>query len=165
MAKIYNSDCIKGLQKNAGIQQNVDKTPNELAEKIVPTFETNPLILTPMNVVAAAGSAASGTTTIYTTPSVNDFYLTNMNVAYTCNAASDNNQIFARVTPQISNAITTILKLVRETGAAGSDHAQITFNPPLLLAKNSTITLSGTFTAGTMTKECQICGIEIFSSA
>ena len=40
MAKIYNSDCTKGLAQNASIQQNVDKVPNELAEKIVPTFET-----------------------------------------------------------------------------------------------------------------------------
>ena len=87
MATIYNSDLTKGLQKNAKIQINVDSVPNKLAEKVVPTMETNPQLLRVCNIVRS-GTAVNTTATIYSTPTNKDFYLTSIELAHDSGAGS-----------------------------------------------------------------------------
>ncbi len=88
MAKIYNSDVTKGLADSAGIQINTDKIPNELAEKIVPTFETNPEQLRKTTIVVHNTGTNATATTIYTTPANQDFYLTGYDLSLSKTAAA-----------------------------------------------------------------------------
>lgn len=86
MAQIHNSDLIKGMAENAKIQQNVDRIPNQLADKVVPTMETNPALLKTANVVRYVDTNID--TTIYTTPSDRDFYLTGISYSLAKDALS-----------------------------------------------------------------------------
>lgn len=45
MAQIYNSQLTKELIEAVKIQTSHDKVPNEIADKVIPTVETNPRLL------------------------------------------------------------------------------------------------------------------------
>lgn len=139
MAKIYNSDVTKGLAQNAGIQINVDKVPNELAEKIVPTFETNPDKLRKITIVRSGTGAA----TIYTTPTDRDFYLCAAHLSLSNSTAGQNAYLSVLATPKDEANVTIGNLYVRTTALIdmGHDNVFLNFNDkPILLARGTNIT-------------------------
>jgi len=143
MAKIYNSECTKGLAQNAGIQQNVDKVPNELAEKIVPVFETNPELLRKGFVRHATLTADA---TLYTTPTNQDFYLTNIVLSNTKDAASDCSGVHISAT--INGANVRLCQITGITLTAGSMNISRTFKEPIKIDRGTNITVSHLTGAG-----------------
>jgi hypothetical protein len=90
MAKIYNSDVTKGLAKNAGIQISIDKVPNELAEKIVPTFESNPDLLRKDFILGSLGQTATAVGTIIVAADPDrDIYVTGIYASMVKDATCD----------------------------------------------------------------------------
>jgi hypothetical protein len=164
MAKIYNSDCTKGLARNAAIQQNVDKTPNELADKIVPTFETNPQLLRYTNYIVYGAKSLTGDLTLETTSTTKDTYLTGINLAFSKDAACncDTGACSLQVTPDETNVKTTIFHIVTPTLTADARQASITFRNPIKLKRGTTIILgSNGFTAGNYERRAQVYGYTI----
>lgn len=167
MAKIYNTDCTKGLAQNAAIQQNIDKVPNELAEKIVPTFETNPELLRKATLIGIGYNAESGASTIMSTaanPITKRTFITAINMSYIKDAACDNATghigIIATLKGKKSQIIfgTSTLTLTAEQ----KDIGQV-FNPPLELEPNTPVTFGPNvhYTVGNMAKLCTIYGYQI----
>lgn len=141
MAKIYNSDLTKGLAKNAGIQQNTDKIPNELAEKVVPTCETNPELLRKITIVRDITITDSSSGTIYTTPTNQDFYLTDVQMDGFKSAAAGTTEFYITVT--INGATKKIISMHHPTTTAINNlHAEKSFLLPIKLDRNTNITLN-----------------------
>lgn len=164
MAKIYNSDCITGLQKNAGIQQNVDKTPNELAEKIVPTFETNPKMLRVCEIVLGSLAQNATSATIYTTPTDRDFYLTAANISNIQDATATSTASSLKVYPK-GQTSQQVLMTIGSLGGVNSGTIANQFVPPILLERGKTIDLTNTTANANVKVNGSIVGYIDYSSA
>jgi hypothetical protein len=140
MAKIYNSDVTKGLQKNAGIQQNIDKTPNELAEKIVPTIETNPELLRRCNIIRTASATNSTSAIIYTTPKNQDFYIVAANLSHTRDAVATS--VASSINAVINGATQTILQICNVATTAGEQSLALSFPFPIKVDRDTNITVT-----------------------
>lgn len=138
MAKIYNSDVTKNLQKNAGIQQNKDKTPDELAEKIVPVIETNPALLRIINKSYSSNTTTSGGVTIATIPTGKRFYIYSAQINYIKDAASDTTTADLYVTTAKNGRI-DILGIGGITLTAQQGTEVVSFAVPIVCEAGDTI--------------------------
>lgn len=163
MAKIYNSECTKGLAQNARIQQNVDKVPNELAEKIVPTFETNPAALRRCNILKENGRNSSGSVTLYTTPANQDFYLCGGTFHLQKDVACDNT--FASFNCYIGGAQVNVTAFRTIPLTVFSGNKEFSINPPLKIDRNTNIALTATSAAGNFSMDGSLWGYVVESSA
>lgn len=154
-ATIYNSDCTKGLAQNAGIQQNADRVPNELAEKIVPTFETNPVMLRRTNVVAWATGTSALATTIYTTPADRDFYLTGYDMSVSKTAAANSARCWLSF--RIGGASQRVI-IQGTTLTAQQQGTSLWLNQPLKLDRNSLIEVNNAVNEATISTTATIFG-------
>lgn len=161
MAQIHNTETIKRILDEAGIQTSMDDVPTQLASKVVPVLIANPPIFSTIGKDISEGS--TGSTTIYTTPSDKDFYLTSMGLAYTKDAVCDNVLVNGRVTNSDGTTVQLIL-LPSQTTTAGNDHEILPLLYPLKLARSSNISMAGNFTAGTMNKRMFITGYLVETS-
>jgi hypothetical protein len=162
MATIYNSDLTKELREGAKLQTSTDSIPSQLAEKVVPVMEVNPKLLKSCNIIRHVNNAASGSNTIYTTPTDRDFYLVTAWLSYTKNVTCDITTGAVAITAQAEEGSAfTILGLANFTLAVESDSGQISFPTPVKLKRGTAITMSGTFTAGAMSRSGGITGYTI----
>lgn len=166
MAKIYNSDCTKGLAQNAAIQQNVDRVPNELAEKIVPTFETNPALLRRDMILGFGSSTATGTITFLApadNPVTKRTFITGFSFGYCKDAACDagTGLISINITPKGKAANTRLIAFPVITLTAQSDTVTQTLLNPLEIEPNTSITSLTTMTAGVLSRCGTIYGYQI----
>ncbi len=161
MATINNQDALKILRDSAKVQ-NIEPIPNQLADKIVGTWESNPMLSRRMNVLKQQTSVITGTETIYTTPTDKDFYLTYAQMAYAkdavCNIASGAISISA--TPD-GQAASSILRLSVITATAQHDNIVIELSHPIKLARNSGLNITGTFGAGVLVRNSVIGGYTV----
>lgn len=162
-ATIYNSDLTKGLASNAKIQTAKDKVPNELAEKVVPTMETNPELLRKStiltNIERSTTTSASPGTTLYTASSTKDTYITALSLSATSSAACDNTIIRIRVT--VNNQAVILLALLKETLTLNSQTATLTLTYPLKIDRGTNISLLNVFTAGSSNLNGCVLGYEV----
>lgn len=165
MTKIYNSEVLRGLAKDAGIQQSVDKTPNELAEKIIPSFETNPKLVRDGKVLGSAVRTTSGDATILTTNATNETYVTGLNFCMIKDAACDKVSGHISVSTTI-NSLSTILAAIPVLVTTAQDtNLVIQFKHPIKIDKNVTIVFAlCTYTAGLCMRSAVIYGYEKESS-
>lgn len=164
MAKIYNSDCTNELARNAGIQQNVDKVPNELAEKIVPTFETNPEILRKTNWFAEIHRAVStgASSTLKTCATGKRTFITNIYLYVLKDAACDKatGEIAITLTPKGKAAI--IIAQVPLITLTAQESNVVLSIPPMELEPGSNIVLGAfSYAAGVAANGCNAFGYEI----
>jgi len=144
MVKIYNSEVTRGLAKNARIAESKDKVPDELAEKIVPTLETNPALLRRCNIVRS-GVTTAANSVVYTTPTDRDFFLVGATLSMSKEAADSNTNVSLVLTPYYNYGTTFSMALLYITGAtltASHDNQSLSLPTPLLLARGSTITIT-----------------------
>jgi len=142
MAKIYNSEVTKDLANNAGIQQNIDKVPNELAEKIVPTFESNPELFRKCNVIITNTAVNATNATIYTTPKDRDFYLVGASLSVIKDAGSTSTETSINVQTDETNTTQRFLSIIGLSGVAQSETISISLPYPLKLRRNTIQTLT-----------------------
>jgi hypothetical protein len=161
--KIYNSELSHEIRDGAKIQQSVDGIPSELADKVIPVMEVNPKLLRVIDVVRNATATPNSNTTIYTTPTDRDFFLTTAQLAYVKDATCD---IASGVGPRISVTMfgetTTrgILESAVITLTADSQIISIAFPRPIKLARGSAITgdRGAAFTVGNLVRSFSITG-------
>lgn len=169
MAKIYNSDVTKELANNAGIQQSVDKTPNELAEKIVPVIETNPELLRKITILGASSSTVTGTSTITntaleTTNRKKRVFLTGITASYAKDAVCDaTGKISLWIQPKGLGSATLLFSFTIITLTAQYESISINLDKPLELEIDSTIGFGVTFAAGSLSRSCQAYGYRVES--
>lgn len=141
MATIYNSELTKGLAKNAGIQQSAEAVPTKLSDTVIPTCETNPEMLRRINIIRGATSA----TTVYTTPTNQDFYLTSIYMVASNSTASQTSTATLTATPE-NEPNTTLAQLSFRTTALIDANQQNCFEDfsgsPIKIARGTNIATS-----------------------
>ncbi len=164
MAKIYNSDVTKGLANNAGIQQSREKTPDELAEKIVPVMETNPKLLRNDVVWSGSSSTTGGVTAI--TAAVNTVdkktFITGFIAGVAKNAACDvatGTLTFSFTQKDLGATNIHIIPVITLTDQ--NQTVAYSFKNPLELRPSTTVTFNGNFGAGVMIKTLAVFGYQI----
>jgi len=161
MAQIHNSDLSKEIVQGARLQQNRDIIPNQLAEKVVPVMEVNPTILKYCNVFVHGSTSATGSMTVYTTPSDKDFYLCGVDMSYSKTAACDVASGYLTFTVAPKEGVTAYLTFPVVTLTAEKDTKSVTFTRPILLRRNVALAFTGTYTAGNMYRNCSVWGYTI----
>lgn len=164
-AKIYNSDCTKDLAQNAGIQQMTDKVPDELAEKIVPTFETNPLLLRRNNIlgIVERQATAASASVIFASPAGKKTFITGIEIYMIKDAACDKASGHFSLNAAVKgSAAQNILKVPVLTLTAQSETAILSLAFPLEIEPLTSITLNSfSFAAGNCINGAVVYGYTI----
>lgn len=153
MARINRSSVLLWLQDVLGLQSGAQAPPLELEPRVQPTVDINPKI---SNVIKTFVNSVSGTTTIYTTPSDKDFYLTFAALGLTKDATADLTLSGIQITTD--GATKVILPLPLQTTTAESVHIQLSFPYPLKCDRGTTIQMLGSFTVGAASRRGAIGG-------
>lgn len=161
MVTIYNSEVTKGLSKNAGIQTAFENPPNQLADKIVPTFETNPECLRKCNFVKLLTKTNTGATAITTTPADKDFFIIAIGINGSVSVLNDG--IIASITGSLDGGSTIDLSKLNFqplTALSNIDNFR-SLIIPIKMAKNVAINANLAFTAGTSAFSFAIYGYTV----
>jgi len=128
-----------------GIQSAAQAPPTESANTIQPVLEVGPRHT---NVMRRQVRSTSGTSTLYTTPSDKDFFLTYAMLSYSKDATSDNVEIPLLIVQD--GASIRVIQINSQTTTAESRTIIVTFPYPVKCDKASAITFITTFTAGAL---------------
>jgi hypothetical protein len=163
MAIIYNSDLTKEIREGAKVSLR-DVIPNQIADKVVPVMEVNPKLLRRINIVKIGLSSTTGNTTIYTTPTDKDFYLTGVQIGLIKDATNDMaiGNCGLTITPKGSPS-TAVIGIPVLTLTAQNSSVTRDFSIPILLEKGSNIIFaqSSAYTVGLCSKEGTIIGYTV----
>lgn len=161
MATINNSDLFKELKEGIKLQQLRDVIPSQLADKVVPVMEVNPKLLRRTNLIKSQSATANSNTTIYTTPTDKDFFLTNFVMQGIKDAVCDmaTGQFFY-LTVVIDGATTSLAPVSGITLTAQSERVVVVLAHPLKIDKGTNIILArgGAFAAGVFSRSATIMG-------
>lgn len=161
MAQIHNSDLFKEVRDGIKAQQLRDIIPNQLADKIVPVMEVNPKLFRRCNITRGVSKTTSGTQTIYTTPSDREFYLVGIMGGLAKDAVCDVATGRIQISAIINGDTQSIMDLPVLTLTAQSLTNSISLSDPIKVDKNTAIVISGTFTAGAMSRTGTIIGYTV----
>lgn len=167
MAKIYNSDCTKGLAQNAGIQISREQVPTELAEKIVPTFETNPQLLRTGIVRTVNANTTAGTTTLMAADSNRDFYVTGARISYAQTATADVSTANVAISITQDGTGRNLVVVPVITLTATSLTSEVNFGVPIKIDRGTAINFTtSAYTAGTVLRSFSVYGyyVEIINA-
>lgn len=162
MATIYNSDLAKELVQGAKLQQNKDRIPNELAEKVVPVMEVNPKLLRRAVVLASSIGKATTVSAATFLNAANQFpnkniFITGIDFCNSQSAASDNTAAYLQI---FVDGIQRTIPLLRKTTTTALEayHKEIVFSDPLKMDMNTSITYTLAFTVGASVSDWIIYG-------
>jgi len=157
MAKIERREAIQKLIDGLRLDVGREVVPTELAQQIVATFDIGED--KDINIVSSGSASATGTITVFTTPTDQDFYLFGASVSYDKDATADNTSIRMIVTPR-GKATSDIINILNITLTARQDNLVVEFEKGILLDRSSTITLTGDFTVGALSRAANIWGYQ-----
>jgi len=146
MARINRGEILKKIVEELGLQPGAENAPRDVANTIVGTFDVMPEDTS--RIARGAIRSTTGATTLLTTPTDRDFFMTGATLGMQSDATADNTFCVLTATPFDSNASSNILLLPKITLTAFSGATQTSFVPPLKLARGSVISMSHTFTVG-----------------
>ena len=159
MESITSDETIREVSKILGHQ--VENKPELDTSKIVLTSEINPKLLKFCNVVVRATSTTSSTSTIYTTPTDKEFYLTGISLSYSATVLNDQTRIYIQTQTLPSNLMAPIIDINVVTTVAQSNNFSRDFTIPLKIAPGTIIGLVKSFTAGAGSYTANIVGYTI----
>lgn len=149
-----NKEIVNNLIDGLKLNPITDAIPRQVIATIQPTYEAQK---TRCNVLRTGGIVtSSGNTTIYTTPSDKDFYLTSLFYSYTKDAA--HNGTSSSVIATTEGTARYLATKFHVTGVVENDFIVIEFPTPVKIDRGTTIYMSGTFGAGTMSRIGTISG-------
>lgn len=135
MAQIHNSETIRRILDDAGIQTSIDAVPNQLARSVVPVLNANPERI--CNVVENTTTSS----TIYTCPTDKDFFLVSAWVSASGGVGDDN----SRISVVVNGAIKLLVRCYCNTG---QNSISVGLSKPLKLTRGSAITFTLDNSAG-----------------
>ena len=153
--KSYNTSLFNWAQRIFNLRS--DSLSSEVGENIIPVVNITPTI----NIARGISSSVTGSSTVYTTPTDKDFYLTNITMELTCDSTADLTSVSITVTVEgVSRSILVIPKqsLTAVSNLTNSLNLQTL---PLKLDKGTNVLLNKTFTVGTMTGHVQMFGYTV----
>jgi len=153
MAQINNKEVMQKLAETANIQIAKESIPNQLAEKIVPTFECNPNLLRKNIVLGAASSAATGSITALTTEPTKKTFLTGIHFSFIKDATCDiaTGAINILFWPKGKAAVNAIgLAVISLT--AQNQEFDFSFKDPIELEAGKQVSCAVSYAAGVMSR-------------
>lgn len=156
-AKIEKREVIQKLIDGLRLDVGLERIPMVVMDRVVPTFDIGED--KDINIVSSGSSASTGTVTVFTTPTDQDFYLFGASLSYDKDATADNTIIQMIATPR-GKAAANIMNVLNITTTARQDSLVVAFERGILLDRNSTITLTGAFTVGALTRAANIWGYQ-----
>lgn len=157
MTVVRNSDTLRELREASQIQQASEPTPSSLHASIIPVMEVNPKLLRRTGVLCEStrSTTANGVTLLAAKPA-QDIFITAINCTNVQDATSDNTSIGVQF---YENGVQRYAyRRLKPTTTASATADQVRFNPPLRVDRNTALTFTGTFTAGTMTTTTTVFG-------
>jgi hypothetical protein len=136
MATIYNSDLTKELIEAGKLQVSRDKIPSEIAEKVVPVIDVNPKHNRIINV--GRMNNGTGTITVYTTPTDQDFYICSCSLSC-IKAAADTGTYQFLSTTEPGGQTVYLCSLSGVTLTAEQKHITVSFPFPIKVKRGETI--------------------------
>jgi hypothetical protein len=162
MVQIKNNQTIKEIISGANIQTH-EEYPIELGKTVVPTMEVNPKMVASCNIARSSGNVTTtGTITgVYTTPTDKDFYLCSLDCiaveGVTCDVATGSLSVQVIVGGKSINLIT--LPVLTLTSSLLTK--TISYAIPIKIDRGTAIVMTGTFTAGALSRSFSLTGYEL----
>jgi hypothetical protein len=157
--KIYNSELSTELREGAKIQQGIDPTPSELADKVIAVMEVNPKLLRNIEILASAATTGTGASTIMTTPRDKDIYVTEITLGIIKDVLCDVATGTYAINTTINGVSRPLVNTPILTLTAQNQNLVISFSRPIKLDRNVTIALaSASSTAGIFNRSTIIFG-------
>lgn len=152
-----------GLHRNPSIAQWIqrifnfkvtDSISSDVGKTIMPVIPILPVV----NIVRGVSRSTTGDTTIFTTPTDRDFYLTSYLLDNMSDATADNTFVQFNFTV---NGVVRFIRLVKITTTASNKIVSGQFNPPILIDRGTGITVGTAFTVGASNTSAFITGYTI----
>lgn len=156
-----NSDTVREVRESLHIQTSTDNVPVP-----IPVVETNPKLLRKTNFLLRASRAASGDSTITTTDTKKETYITSIIFSVAKDATCDmaNGSIYIAAT--IDGGTKTLVSVANLTLTAQNPFIVVQFKDPVLIDKGTNILFTGvTYAVGTMVRDCVLHGYTVENSA
>src|SRR4030042_163745 len=135
MAIINNTETIKRILDDAGIQTAIDDVPTQLARSVVPVLVSNPR----RQIIIKSNTASDSTSAIiHTTRANKDTYLTSVILSISKDVNSTSSYSAITIVP-FGVANISIISSLYEPLTAGSKDINIDFNIPIKLTRGSNI--------------------------
>jgi hypothetical protein len=131
--------------------------PNNLLPNVQPVIDLTPRNHRNTDIIATFNKTASGSSTVYTTPTDKDFYLCLAGLNISKDATSDN--VTCAILATVGGVSKDILRVPMQTLTAipNSDFER-SFNKPVKIDRGTTITVLLSFTVGTITAATHVSG-------
>lgn len=155
-----NNQELKIAIKDAISANTLEGLPSELAKQVVPIIDCTPKN-NRITIFCKGGSKeTTGASTLFTTPSGKNTYLTAATLTYSKDATCDMALGYVALGVTIDGVVTYPLLISTNTLTAQSGQLCMQFKDPLKLdsGTNVSITASGAYTAGTMARSAVIYG-------
>jgi len=163
MAQINNKEVMQKLAETANIQIAKEAIPNQLSEKIVASFETNPKLVYLNQILGSGSSIVTGTLTVLTA-NVNSAdkktFVTGIDMGYIKDAACD------VATGVISLSMTPFNQPIKYiyfpvlTLTAQNENKFLLFDHPIRLHPGTGISFAVTFAAGNLSRNATVFGYQ-----
>lgn len=157
MVNINNQEMKKAFSDSTKTQ--LSDQPNQVDNsRVLTTIDITPRNHKIANVIKGGTLSNATSFTVYTTPTIGDFYLTGAHLTYIKDATSTATTLSLTVVPKDQNVASPLLRFATFTLTAGNDSESISLNPPILLARNSTILVTSDTAVANIKAQGQIVG-------
>lgn len=160
MATINSTEMLKGMRDTARVL-NLESVPDKLASSVVPVMETNPMIVSKVDVIKTIeiNVTSASTGPVYTCPTNQDFYLCGAVLYLVKDATCDATDSFKGINGVVNGETVILVRVPCLTLTAQSENASVDFNKPIKLDRGSSISHSNmTFSAGKCFRHMRIYG-------
>jgi len=140
-----NKDVLDRIIKELGLQSLAEKLPLDLMTTIQPVLISNPERI--VNVTRAIFKVTSGASTIFTTPTDRDFFLTYATLNVMADATADSTE-YGMDIELASGLGENVIEMNKLSLTAFQNSEGITFNPPVKLSRGSPIRIVQSFSVG-----------------
>lgn len=159
--KIQQPQVYQNL--NYATKYNPSEGIPEVNDKISLSIDLNPIFSSPCTKIGFIDQATTGTLSLIpATSAAIDRYILSISLSLvkdiTCDVASGGVKVGGK---DIDGVTTTFLALAVLTLTAQENAISITFSNPLKISPTTAVTLSGTFTAGAMSRSASITWLDI----
>lgn len=160
MVQIQNADAIQALVKAARLP-NSSFAPSELGKTIMPVIDMTPYFQRNSTTVATVATS-TGTATILTSSATRETYITSINFSMIKDATCDVATGSLLISTTIGGIVVNLTRMPVITLTAQQwQGLNITLPFPILIDKNTVVSMTGTFTVGVMVRTASIAYFEI----
>ena len=150
----YNPTLNKSMQDIFNLK---GESTDEIFDSIIPIVNVDPRI----DVVRNNSSSATGTLTLYTTPSGSDFFLTSISGDYIKDVVCDQATGRIQISAIIEGITRDIINFPVITLTAQNGSKSLIFLKPIKIDRNTAITYVSNYAAGVMSRSSTLTGFTV----